>query len=76
MSFKPAYETATFAKFKEIRGEEAASIFPQLMQIEAMATLVQMAFEAGRTWQHTHPYASVDFPDYGEILPFSNPPKG
>ena len=59
-----AYETATLAKYKEIRGERDAHMFPRLMENDAMRVLIQIAFEAGRQWQHEHPTADVTFPDY------------
>ena len=59
-----AYETATLANYKEIRGDGDAHLFPMLMENPQMRVLVQIAFEAGRQWQAEHPTASVEFPDY------------
>lgn len=59
-----AYETATLAKYKEIRGERDAHLFERLMEDAPHRVLVQIAFEAGRQWQHEHPTADVTFPDY------------
>jgi hypothetical protein len=61
------YETATLAKYKAIRGEHDAHLFPQLMENDALRVLVQIAFEAGRQWQSEHPRASIEFPDYDVV---------
>lgn len=64
MGAKPAYEDATLAMYTRIRGAADAHLFPRLMENDAMRAFIQIAFEAGREWQATHPTAALDVPDY------------
>jgi hypothetical protein len=59
-----AYEDATLAKYKEIRGEFDAHMFKDVIANPSMRVIIQIAFEAGRQWQSEHPTADVTFPDY------------
>lgn len=59
-----AYETETRKKFGETRPGEDLRTFDALMNNPNFRVLVQIAFEAGRTWQDAHPSAKLDFPDY------------
>ena len=58
------YETETRKKFGQIRPHENLRMFDTLMGNDAMRVIVQVAFEAGRSWQDAHPSARLDVPDY------------
>jgi hypothetical protein len=55
---------ATLAMYTKIRGTADAHLFPKLMEDANFRLLIQIAFEAGRTWQAEHPTAELDWPDY------------
>lgn len=61
----PVYMEQLIQMWEKVRpNERPRERIPLMMQSEAMIVTIQMAFEAGRKWQHEHPTASVEFPDY------------
>ena len=60
-----AYESATIQQWNRVRpNEQADQLLPLILERVENRVLVQMAFEAGRRWQHEHPTADLDWPDY------------
>jgi hypothetical protein len=61
-----AYVSATIEKWNKTRPNEGADrMIPMILERSPETrVMMQIAFEAGRQWQHDHPTAELDWPDY------------
>jgi hypothetical protein len=61
-----AYVEATIKQWNKTRpNEQAEVLIPKILESSPETqVMMQICFEAGRQWQHEHPTAELDWPDY------------